>query len=95
MTTESVPVRFSSAAEIWGVGACNPRGIARALVAAIDEACEGVGSDGANDPAVHLILDHLCFIVGLPQPTLAMSCSDLNLILDAVKEKAGEKGKYL
>jgi len=88
--------RFSNAAEIWGVGASNPRGVARALVEAIDEACEeGQGSDGANDPAVHLILDHLCSLVGLPQPTLAPFYTGLHATLEAVRAKAGDAAKYL
>lgn len=100
MNTETKPVpvrnRFKDSAEIWGVGACNPRGVARALVTAIDEACaEGGGSDAAQDPAVQLILDHLCFLCGLPQPTLAMSMEDTELLIKAVKEKAGDAGKFL
>lgn len=61
--------RFKNADAIWNGGACNPRAVARALVEAIDEAVEeGGGSAAADDPAVHLIIDHLCFLVGLPQP---------------------------
>lgn len=63
--------RHKDALGIWEGGASNPRAIARALVKAIDEAVdEGQGSDGAKDPAVQMILDHLCFICGLPQPSL-------------------------
>ena len=61
--------RHKNAYEIWNVGASNPRGVARALVEAIDEACtDGCGSEAANDPAVWVILDQLCFLCGLPQP---------------------------
>ena len=62
--------RFKDAHEIWNVGASNPRGVARALVDAIDQAVEEHnGSAGAKDPAVQMILDHLCFLCGLPQPS--------------------------
>ena len=65
--------RFANADAIWNGGACNPRGVARALVEAIDEACEDANShNGAKDPAVQMIIDHLCFLVGLPQPSLVM-----------------------
>lgn len=88
--------RFANAAEIWGVGACNPRAVARALVEAIDEAVEeGGGTKAANDPAVQLILDHLCFLCGLPQPTIALSWESAERIASVVKEKAGDAGRFL
>ncbi len=66
--------RFYNADAIWNGGASNPRAVARALVEAIDEAVEeGEGSKAAADPAVQTILDHLCFLCGLPQPSLDMS----------------------
>ena len=66
--------RFYNADAIWNGGASNPRGVARALVAAIDEAVEdGGGSNAAKDAAVQMILDHLCFLCGLPQPSLDAS----------------------
>ncbi len=37
----------NDAISIWDGGACNPRGIARALVAALDDICEG-GTDLAH-----------------------------------------------
>ena len=43
-------------------GACNPSGIARSLVKAIDEARAETPGNAANDPAVRLIahqLDHI------------------------------------
>lgn len=45
-------------------GACNPRGVARALVKACDEAAEDTQStDGVRgDPAVRLILHQLNFL---------------------------------
>jgi hypothetical protein len=66
--------RHRAADAIWNGGASNPRGVVRALVAAIDEAVEeGGGSNAAKDPAVQMILDHLCFLCGLPQPSLDSS----------------------
>lgn len=66
--------RFDNAYEIWHNGASNPRGVARSLVEAIDEAVEeGRGSAAAADPAVQMIMDHLCFLCGLPQPSLDSS----------------------
>lgn len=53
-----------AAADIWEGGACNPRGIVRALVAAVDAACEN-GSDGifAEDAApVRVILAQFCHL---------------------------------
>ena len=82
------PKRFKNAWEIWNGGASNPRAVARALVQAIDEATEdGGGSDAANDPAVHMVVDQLCFLVGLPQVSLAMSHSDWHLVMKCVEEK--------
>ncbi len=63
--------RFDNAYEIWHNGASNPRGVARALVEAIDDAVEeGGGSAAAADPAVQMILYYLCFLCGLPQPCM-------------------------
>lgn len=80
--------RFKNAHEIWWNGASNPRAVARALVAAIDEAVdEGDGSTAARDPAVQMIADHLCFLVGMPQPSLDIGSSDWKLVMDCVEEK--------
>ncbi len=46
-------------------GACNPSGIARALVAACDEA-RSAGVAPSEDPAVKLIVHQMAFIVGVP-----------------------------
>lgn len=80
--------RFRNAFNIWNGGACNPRAIARTLVEAIDESTDesDYGFD-AIDPAVQMIMDHLCFIVGLPQPSLDMSPEQWDEIYNAVKEK--------
>lgn len=81
--------RFKDAHEIWNNGASNPRGVARALVDAIDAAVEeGGGSRAAADPAVQMILDHLCFLCGLPQPSL-----DLTVVEWLDIEKAVEDGR--
>lgn len=59
--------RFEDADLIWNGGASNPRAVARALVRAIDEASSEAVPNG--DAAVVMILDHLCFLCGLPQPS--------------------------
>lgn len=80
--------RFYNADAIWNGGASNPRGVARALVEAIDEAVEeGGGSKAAADPAVQMILDHLCFLCGLPQPSLDMGYERWVVIEEAVEER--------
>jgi hypothetical protein len=56
--------RFKDALEIQS-GACNPSGIARALVRACDEA-RTTGGTPSNDPAIKLILHQMAFICGLP-----------------------------
>lgn len=79
--------RFHDADLIWHFGASNPRAVARALVEAIDAATEN-GSDGArDDAAVHLILDHLCFLCGLRQP---MTGENYDRDLPIVQAKATE-----
>jgi hypothetical protein len=78
--------RFKDAHQIWHGGASNPKAVARALVNAIDEAIEIGGSDAAVDPAVQMILDHLCYLCELPQPSLSMSYENWNLIMKVVEE---------
>ena len=56
--------RFQNAHEIQEHGACNPSGIARALVEAIDEA-RGEGVPAAKDPAVRLICHQLAFLLNI------------------------------
>jgi hypothetical protein len=86
--------RFDVAAHIWGGGASNPRGVARSLVTAIDEAVEeNGGSDGAKDPAVQLIIDHLAFLCGLPQPTCEIGPEAFKTLITAVRENCTEKGR--
>lgn len=80
--------RFKDAYEIWNNGACNPRGVARSLVEAIDEAViEGGGSAAAADPAVQMILDQLCFLCALPQPSLDMSLEQWAMIMEEVEKR--------
>ena len=79
--------RFDNAYEIWHNGASNPRGVARSLVEAIDEAVtENGGSAGAKDPAVQMILDHLCFLCGLPQPCFVNGGTKWEIIKEAVEK---------
>jgi hypothetical protein len=78
--------RFKDAYHIYYNGASNPRAVARALVSAIDEVTEQAGSDAAADPAVQMILDHLCFLCGLPQPSLSMSYENWARIDKIVEE---------
>ena len=83
--------RHKDAHDIWHGGACNPRGVARALVSAIDEACEeGHGSAGARDAAVQMILDQLCFLCGLPQLSLEMLPVDWQSIENEVERRKAE-----
>ena len=77
--------RFKNAHQIWDGGASNPRAVVRALTRAIDEAVEqGGGSSSAADPAVQMILDQLCFLCGMPEPSLEMSPEQWRKIADAV-----------
>lgn len=77
--------RFKNAYEIWSVGASNPVGVANALLDAMKEARDE-GGDVNNDPAVQVILDHLCFLCGMTQPS--MLTSRLDAALTEVEEKA-------
>ena len=82
--------RFWNADNIWHGGACNPRAVARVLVEAIDQACEEGQSSAAckTDPAVHLIIDHLCFLVGLPQPSLGVDHAAWSRELEECEKRA-------
>ena len=77
--------RFKNAYEIWNVGASNPTGVANALLDAMREARDE-GGDVNNDPAVQVILDHLCFLCNMTQPS--MLTSRLDAALTEVAEKA-------
>ena len=63
--------RFKNAYEIWNVGASNPMGVTNALLDAMKEVRDE-GGDVNNDPAVQLILDQLCFLCNMPQPSFLM-----------------------
>ena len=80
--------RFYNADAIWNGGASNPRAVARALVEAIDEAVEEKkGSAGAKDAACQMIADHLCFLLGLPQPSMDMSPEQWDAIQAEVEKR--------
>ena len=79
--------RFKNAYEIWGVGASNPRGVTNALLDAMKEARDE-GSDPRNDPAVQVILDHLCFLCNMPQPSVYMDRERWANFYNSVEEKA-------
>lgn len=65
-------------------GACNPRGVSRALTDMIDFYCEqGEGHAGAKDkPALRLVVHQLSFILGIPDMYLAMP--ELSYVNDEV-----------
>lgn len=79
--------RFKNAYEIWNVGASNPVGVTNALLDAMKEVRDE-GDDPGNDAAVQVILDHLCFLCGLPQPSSYMDWVRWTNIYKAVEEKA-------
>ncbi len=63
--------RYMNAYMIWTGGASNPMGVTNALLDAMKEV-RGEGGDISQDPAVKLILDHLCFLCNMPQPSFLM-----------------------
>ena len=79
--------RFKNAYEIWNVGASNPVGVTNALLDAMKEVRDE-GGDVNNDAAVQMILDHLCFLCGLPQPSCFMDWVRWTNIYKEVEEKA-------
>ena len=79
--------RFKNAYEIWNVGASNPVGVTNALLDAMKEVRDE-GGDINKDPAVKLILDHLCFLCGMPQPSCFMDWVRWMNIYKEVEEKA-------
>lgn len=79
--------RFKNAYEIWNVGASNPVGVTNALLDAMKEVRDEGGEVG-NDLAVQMILDHLCFLCGLPQPSCFMDWVRWTNIYKEVEEKA-------
>lgn len=78
--------RFKNAYEIWNVGASNPMGVTNALLDAMKEV-RGEGGDISQDPAVQVILDHLCFLCNMPQPSLRIPAEEWTHIYKAVEEK--------
>ena len=79
--------RHKAAHEIWTVGASNPVGVTNALLDAMKEARDE-GCDPSTDAAVQVVLDHLCFLCGMPQPSFLMENWDR--IFNEVEEKANE-----
>lgn len=77
--------RFKNAYEIWTGGASNPMGVTNALLDAMKEVRDE-GGDISQDPAVKLILDHLCFLCNVPQPLPLME--NWGSIYSEVEEKA-------
>lgn len=71
--------RFKDAVNIWGGGACNSLAVANALVRAIKEIREE-GKRTVDDPAVKLIADQLCQLLGLPNPLIDVSFQQLEQI---------------
>lgn len=63
--------RFINAYEIWNVGASNPMGVTNALLDAMKEV-RGEDGDISQDPAVKMILDYLCCLCNMPQPSFIM-----------------------
>lgn len=82
--------RFEAADTIWNNGASNRLAIASSLVSAIRE-CQDEGNFDCDDPAVQLILDHLCFLVGMPQPTMQMGTEKVTAMLTVVEDRANAK----
>ncbi len=62
-------------------------GVTNALLDAMKEARDE-GGDVNNDPAVQVILDHLCFLCGMTQPSFYMDCVRWMNIYKEVEEKA-------
>ncbi len=79
--------RFKNAYEIWNVGASNPVGVTNALLDAMKEVRDEGGEVG-NDLAVQMILDHLCFLCNMPQPSCFMDWVRWTNIYKEVEEKA-------
>ena len=79
--------RFKNAYEIWNAGASNPVGVTNALLDAMKEVRDE-GGDVSNDAAVQMILDQLCFLCSMPQPSFYMDWVRWTNIYAAVEEKA-------
>ena len=77
--------RFKNAYEIWNVGASNPVGVTNALLDAMKEVRDE-GGDPSNDAAVQMILDHLCFLCNMPQPSFIME--NWERVYKAVEDQA-------
>ncbi len=73
-------------------GACNPSGVARALVKAIDEArAEGADTSGVEaDPAVRLICHQLAFLLHVGEIDHG-SLDVYSKLMNACREHASER----
>ena len=79
--------RHKAAYEIWNVGASNPVGVTNALLDAMKEVRDE-GGDINKDPAVQMILDQLCFLCNMPQPSFYMDWVRWTNLYKEVEEKA-------
>lgn len=79
--------RHKDADLIWNGGASNRRAVANALARAIKEA-EDEGS--YKDAAVQMILDQLCFLLYIPQPSLHMEPDEWQRIEKEVEHRKQE-----
>lgn len=79
--------RYMNAYMLWTGGASNPVGVTNALLDAMKEVRDE-GGDINHDPAVQMILDHLCFLCNMPQPSFYMDWVRWTNIYKAVEEKA-------
>ena len=77
--------RYMNAYKIWSMDASNPVGVTNALLDAMKEVRDE-GGDINKDPAVQMILDHLCSLCNMPQPLPLME--NWERIYRAVEERA-------
>lgn len=76
--------RYMNAYMLWTGGASNPMGVTNTLLDAMKEV-RGEDGDISQDPAVKLILDHLCFLCNMPQPSFIME--NWERVYKAVEDK--------
>ena len=79
------PKRFREALQIVDPGACNPSGIAHAIVAACAEVRDEGGST-ATDPAVRLMVTQLAWVCRADSMT-----DDYGQLLAECRRRAGEE----
>lgn len=81
--------RHRDADAIWNGGASNRLAVANALVNAIQE-CRAEGNYDCHDAATMMILDHLAYLIGLPQPSLDLSLANWKRVEDEVARRKDE-----